>query len=105
MTRSRTWKPSPRRPGTSGTMPALASDHAPDGVVESPMFATVQGRSAIEASWRTLFTAFPDLQITIDAVLIDPPRVALFSTAQATHVNEFFGIPGTHKRFEIHHVF
>ena len=40
--------------------------------------------------------------MTMDAVLIDPPRVALFSTAQATHVNEFFGIPGTHKRFEIH---
>ena len=29
---------------------ALVSAYAPDGIVESPMFATVQGRSAIEAS-------------------------------------------------------
>ena len=83
---------------------ALASDYTPDGIVESPMFATVQGRSAIEASWRAFFTAFPDSQHRIDAVLIDPPRVAIFTTVQATHVNEFFGIPGSHKRFEIHPV-
>src|SRR5262245_35110320 len=72
---------------------ALAADHAPDGIVVSPMFATVQGRAAIEESYRALYTAFPDWTLTVEDTVIDGSKaVALFRTT-ATHVNEFLGFP------------
>ena len=80
---------------------ALSADHAADGTVVSPMFATVHGRPAIEGSYRALFTSFPDWQITPEVIVVDPPRVAVLGTAHATHVNEFFGHPGTNKKIEI----
>lgn len=58
------------------------------------------GRKAIEDASRAFFTSFPDATLEIDAVLVDPPRVAIFTTVNATHVNEFFGMPGTNRRLE-----
>ena len=79
---------------------ALAGSHSIDGLVESPMFATLQGRQAIEESYRQLFAAFPDFDLRLDSVLVDPPRVAMTTTNFGTHVNEFLGLPGTGKHFE-----
>jgi steroid delta-isomerase-like uncharacterized protein len=79
---------------------AFAACHTPDVVVESPMFATLRGRKAIEESQRAFFTSFPDVTITVDATVIDPPYVAMFATMHATHVNEFFGLPGTGRHIE-----
>lgn len=79
----------------------LASQHAFDGTVVSPMFATKHGRKAIEESYDNLFAIFPDWSMTVDDVIIDPPRLAMLFKVTATHVNDFFGLPGTHKRFDI----
>lgn len=80
---------------------AMAAHHAKDSTVSSPIFTTIIGRDAIEDSYRALFNWFPDWEFTVDRMVIDPPRVAVFTTVNATHVNEFFGLPGTHKRFVI----
>jgi steroid delta-isomerase-like uncharacterized protein len=80
---------------------ALAANHAPDGVIVSPMFTTVRGRAAITDSYRRLFRTFPDWKMTQDDLLIEAPRAALFETASATHENEFFGVPATHRHIEI----
>jgi hypothetical protein len=53
---------------------AIARCHAENGVVESPMYATLRGRKAIEDASRAFFTA--------------------------THINDFFGLPGTNRRIE-----
>lgn len=79
---------------------AIAAFHSLDGVVESPMFATLRGRKAIEDANRAFFTAFPDAANTVDATLIDPPHVAVFVRMNATHMNEFFGLPGTGRHIE-----
>jgi len=79
---------------------ALASHHSPNGVIVSPMFATVAGRRAIEESYRSLFHSFPDWSFTIETLLIDPPKLAVIARSIATHVNEFMGLPGTHRRIE-----
>jgi len=79
---------------------ALAADHTEDSVVESPMFATLHGRPAIEDSWRALFTSFPDWTTEPTVILIDPPHAAIFVKVTATHVGEFFGLPGTNRRVE-----
>ena len=80
---------------------ALAAGHAPDGVVHSPMHGTPRGRTAIEESYFSLFSAFPDWQFTGDDVIVDGPRVAQVFSAEATHVGEFMGIGGSNKRFRI----
>jgi predicted ester cyclase len=80
---------------------ALAACHTLEGVVESPMFATLRGRPAIEEAQRAFFTSFPDATMTVDATVIDPPYVAVFATMHATHVNEFFGLPGTGRQFDV----
>jgi steroid delta-isomerase-like uncharacterized protein len=80
---------------------ALAADHSEASLVVSPMFATVQGRSAIEASYRTLFTAFPDWDMQAESPIIDGDRVAQYFHVSATHMNEIFGMPGTGKRIEM----
>jgi steroid delta-isomerase-like uncharacterized protein len=80
---------------------ALAAFHAIDGVVESPMYATRCGRPSIEEAYRAFFTSFPDATQTLDALVVEPPHVALFTTVAATHTNDFFGLPGTGRHIEL----
>jgi len=80
---------------------ALAQQYAPDAIVESPMFANLRGRQAIEESNRTFLTSFPDVEFALDTVVIDPPRLAVFVKFKATHVGEFFGLPGTNKHIQV----
>ena len=78
----------------------IAQYYASNGVAESPIYATLRGRKAIEDALRAFFTSFPDATFENDAILVDPPRVAIFTTVNATHVNEFFGMPGTNRHIE-----
>jgi steroid delta-isomerase-like uncharacterized protein len=78
----------------------IAQYYASNGVAESPIYATLRGRKAIDDAFRAFFTSFPDATFEIDAILVDPPRVAIFTTVNATHVNEFFGLPGTNRHIE-----
>src|SRR5688572_32260839 len=57
--------------------PALASDHAPDGVVVSPTGGVLEGRAEIERIYRVWFVAFPDLNFTTEDLLVDNDRAAL----------------------------
>ena len=79
---------------------AIALFHASEGVAESPIYATLRGRKAIQDASRAFFTSFPDATLEINAILVDAPRVAIFTTVNATHVNEFFGMPGTNRHIE-----
>ena len=80
---------------------AIARFHAEDAIADSPMYSTLRGRKAIEDAARAFMTSFADSTQTIDAIIIDPPQLALFTTFTATHVNEFFGLPGTGRRIEM----
>ena len=79
---------------------AIGQYHAPDGVAVSPIYATLRGRKAIQDASRAFFTSFPDAKLAVDAILVDAPRIAIFTTVNATHVNEFFGMPGTNRHIE-----
>ena len=78
----------------------LASFHAEHGVVESPMYGTLVGRAAIEEAYRSFYTSFPDAAFSVEEIVIEPPELAVFATVTATHVNEFFGLPGTNRRID-----
>lgn len=83
---------------------ALAAAHAEDSVVHSPIFGVLTGRPAIEQSYRDLFAAFADWTLEIEDLIIDGHRVAQFFKVNASHTSEFFGVPATGRRFEIHGV-
>ena len=78
----------------------LAEFHALNSVAESPMYATRVGRQSIEDAYRSFITSFPDLTVDVENILVDPPLVAFFATFHATHVNEFFGLPGTNRHVD-----
>jgi steroid delta-isomerase-like uncharacterized protein len=78
----------------------LASLYAAECRVDSPLFASLQGRGAIEASYKQFFTIFPDIEFKRDAAVIDPPTVAVTTVNTATHEGELFGLAATHKRIE-----
>jgi steroid delta-isomerase-like uncharacterized protein len=82
---------------------ALVKCYTDDSVVKSPMFQTIQGRVAIEASFRKLFIAFGDWVIEADDIVIDggsDERAVFLFTAEVTHRGEIFGMPGTGRRVE-----
>ena len=80
---------------------ALSEYHAPHSVVESPMFATLRGRKAIENAYRTFITSFPDAELAIDTIVVEAPRVAIFLRMKATHAGDFYGLPPTNKHIQM----
>ena len=79
---------------------AIARFHSDEAVAESPIYSTLRGRKAIQDAARAFYTSFPDAAQQIEQILIDPPNAAVFTTVNATHVNDFFGLPGTGRRIE-----
>ena len=78
----------------------LATFHSVDGIVESPMYGTLVGRAAIEEAYRAFYKSFPDASFELEDMILEPPNMAVFATVTATHVNEFFGLPGTNRRID-----
>jgi hypothetical protein len=83
---------------------ALGRSHAEDGVVRSPIFATLQGRKAITDGYRSLFKSFTDWQLASRPAVIDDGRVAQPFDVVATHTGTLLGFEPTGRRFEIHGV-
>jgi uncharacterized protein (TIGR02246 family) len=79
---------------------ALAATHTPDGVVASPTGGVLEGRAEIERVYRLWLSAFPDLTIHIDEVLIDGARVVQIARMAATHAGDFLGLAPTGRHVE-----
>jgi steroid delta-isomerase-like uncharacterized protein len=79
---------------------SLASLYAADCQVDSPLFAALKGRAAVEASYQQWFTIFPDVEFKPETTVIDPPTLAVATRNTATHEGELFGLAPTHKRIE-----
>jgi predicted ester cyclase len=81
---------------------ALTAGHIETGTFYSPAVGTVTGREEIRKVYEYWLTAFPDMDFTWDAPLIDGTRVALFWHFAGTLSGNFFGEvrPGTRVRFD-----
>jgi steroid delta-isomerase-like uncharacterized protein len=82
---------------------ALVDCYTENAHVESPMFHTIVGRADIAKSFKHVFGAFDDWDITLDDVLIDHDpvdRAVFVYTSQVTHRGDIFGMPGTGRRVE-----
>ena len=80
---------------------ALARRHAPDGIVVSPIFRTVQGFEEILGTYRSLFTIFPDWRYIGQEPMVDGNRLAQPFLVHGTHSAEFMGLPGSGRKVEI----
>jgi steroid delta-isomerase-like uncharacterized protein len=80
---------------------ALAADHAADGVVVSPTGGVLEGRAEIERIYRVWFSAFPDLSLTVEDLIVDDERAALLCRVAGTHLGEFFGTAATGRHIEV----
>ena len=86
----------------------LAADYADDAVIISPSSGTHSKRDA-EKSLRLIFTAFLDITMSADDVIIDGDKVVTVHSVEGTHMQDFLGMPPTGKRFQmsvalIHHL-
>lgn len=70
---------------------ALANCHTIDGTFESPAYGVVKGRDQIRDVYRYWYRAFPDLMLTWENEIIDPPRAAYFWAFEGTAEGPFFG--------------
>jgi predicted ester cyclase len=79
---------------------ALTATHAENGTVTSPFGGVQEGRTEIERIYRLWFSAFPDIVLHHDELLIDGDRAVLVGRMGATHDGDFFGLPPTGRHFE-----
>ena len=80
---------------------ALAADYADNVVIESPMAGVHRGRAAAEQALRTAFSAFVDLKMKTESLIIDGNLVAQVVSGEGTHIGEFLGLPPTGKPFRL----
>jgi steroid delta-isomerase-like uncharacterized protein len=80
---------------------ALASQHAEQGILESPAHGVVRGRGKIADVYRYWFTAFPDLRLHLGSPIVGDDRAAVFWTFAGTAHGPFFGIIGAGTRIEM----
>ena len=85
---------------------ALAADHSEDGLVESPLAGgTARGREAIERLYDTYLSAFGDMKLEQDELLIDGDRVALLARVSGTDTGGFMGMPPSGRQVRFPTVF
>ena len=80
----------------TGNSDAMQETIHPDCVFGMPgMPSTVEGMLQMLPAFQA---AFPDLQVTVGAMLAEGDQVAYRVTATGTHAGELMGIPATGKR-------
>ena len=78
---------------------ALAADYAPECIVDSPMGGTHRGRAAVQSVFQAFFSAFLDMKVRTDSLVIDGNHVAQILNIEGTHIGVFLGLPATGKPF------
>jgi steroid delta-isomerase-like uncharacterized protein len=86
----------------------MLNDHDPDAV---DAFVSVDyinhnpfvgdGREANRTFWASFFTAFPDVEATMDDLVVVGDRVVGRFTYRGTHAGLFYGLPATGKSIEM----
>jgi uncharacterized protein (TIGR02246 family) len=79
---------------------ALAATHAENGSVASPMGGVLEGRAEIERNYKSWFSAFRDVVMQQDDLLIDGDRVVNIARLSGTHSGDFMGLPPTGRQVE-----
>lgn len=76
----------------------LTEGHAENGEIDSPLWGTIKGRSAILKSYVEWYATFPDAEYQTERLLIDEDSAAQFINMSCTQQRDFCGFPATGKR-------
>jgi steroid delta-isomerase-like uncharacterized protein len=72
-----------------------------DFVDHDPFPGTSPDRQGLHDFVNQVRTAFPDIEMTADEILVEGDKLAVRSTMRGTHEGDFMGIPATHKQVEV----
>ncbi len=91
-----------RRPasGTARDPAEIAADYTEDGTVETLSTGTHRGRQEIEEYYRRWTGAFASLTQTVEKIVAETDRAAVFFTVSGTHDGSFLGLPATGNQIE-----
>lgn len=59
------------------------------------------GREGVKQMFAAYYAAFPDLKITVDDIIVEEERVAVFWTAHATHQGTILSIPASGRQITV----
>lgn len=83
----------------------LAADYSDDCLVQSPTGGTHTGRAAAEKVLQTVFSAFLDLKVRTERLIVDGNQVAQVISLEGTDLGGYLGLPPTGKIFQLPAVF
>jgi steroid delta-isomerase-like uncharacterized protein len=73
----------------------------PNAVDHAALPGQPQGIEGIRQFFRGFFTAFPDLQATVEDIIAEGDKVVARSTARGTHRGEFLGLAPTGRQITV----
>ena len=79
-------------------------DYIADDVIEHeppPVPEPLPGKAGVRQWFELLFTAFPDLAMTPEDLIVEGNKAAARVRVQGTHRGEFMGIPATGKSVDV----
>jgi steroid delta-isomerase-like uncharacterized protein len=84
---------------------ALTAPYSEDAVYDSMLAGTIQGHAAIESLYRSWFSAFPEMEFTVESLVIDRAKAAVFWSQRGRHIGDFCGLAGTGRIFVLQGAF
>jgi steroid delta-isomerase-like uncharacterized protein len=70
-------------------------------VDHDPLPGTGADRAGLHDFAKQVRSAFPDLETTVDDIIVEGDRIAVRSTFRGTHEGDFMGISATGKKVEV----
>jgi steroid delta-isomerase-like uncharacterized protein len=84
--------------GKDAVMAATDELYSNDFVLHSATGEDMHGLKATKKYIAEIFSAFPDIHMTIDDLVAEGDKVAVRFTVTGTHKGEFMGVPATNKK-------
>jgi steroid delta-isomerase-like uncharacterized protein len=76
--------------------------YSDDAEVQDPRFPEpVRGIEYVREGFGYWLDAFPDVQVTINKLIVDPPDIAVEWTFEGTHKGEYMGVRPSGQRFRV----
>jgi steroid delta-isomerase-like uncharacterized protein len=76
--------------------------YSDDAELQDPRFPNpVVGKEYVREGFGYWYSAFPDVAITVERMIVEGVDVAVEWTFEATHQGEYMGIPPSGKRFKV----
>jgi steroid delta-isomerase-like uncharacterized protein len=86
---------------SAGDLPGFADLVADDFVEHEELPGIAPTKEGMLEYFRQLLTAFPDMRMDVEDLLVSGDKAVARVTATATHEGDFMGVPKTGNRIEI----